>query len=86
MKSTTWEGGFRVPCIARWPGRLPAGTVCRAPAVMMDLFATALGRRGRTASTDRVIDGKNLLPLLAGKVDSVHDVVFGQRPATGDGA
>ena len=26
MKGTTWEGGYRVPCIARWPGRLPAGT------------------------------------------------------------
>ena len=30
MKSTTWEGGYRVPCIVRWPGRLPAGTVCQS--------------------------------------------------------
>ena len=28
MKGTTWEGGYRVPCIARWPGRLAAGRVC----------------------------------------------------------
>ena len=53
MKGTTWEGGFRVPCIARWPGRIPAGKVSDAPAVMMDLFATALAadRRRRRPAT-----------------------------------
>ena len=79
MKSTTWEGGFRVPCIARWPGKLPAGTVRRSPAVTMDLFATALAVAGIPAPQDRVIDGKDLLPLLSGKVDDVHDVIFGQQ-------
>jgi arylsulfatase A-like enzyme len=79
MKSTTWEGGFRVPCIARWPGRLPAGVVCRAPAVTMDLFATALAAAEVGPPQDRVIDGKDLLPLFSGKVREVHDVVFGQQ-------
>ena len=78
MKSTTWEGGFRVPCIARWPGRLQAGIVCRAPAVTMDIFATALAAAEIVAPHDRVIDGKNLLPLFSGKLSEVHDVVFGQ--------
>ena len=68
MKSTTWEGGYRVPCIARWPGRLPAGGVCHAPAVMMDVFATALAAAEIQPPKDRVIDGKDLLPLLSGKV------------------
>jgi arylsulfatase A-like enzyme len=79
MKSTTWEGGFRVPCIARWPGRIRAGVVCRAPAVTMDLFATALAAAEVQPPRDRVIDGKDLLPLLSGPVREVHDVVFGQQ-------
>jgi arylsulfatase A-like enzyme len=79
MKGTTWEGGFRVPMIARWPGRLPAGKTSAAPAVMMDLFATALAAAGISLPPDRVIDGKDLLPLLAGKEESVHDVVFGHQ-------
>jgi uncharacterized sulfatase len=85
MKGTSWEGGYRVPFIARWPGHLPAGQVRDAPAVMPDLFATALAAAEIPPSGDRVIDGKDLLPLLSGKADSVHDVVLGQqgpRPAT----
>jgi arylsulfatase A-like enzyme len=79
MKSTTWEGGYRVPCIARWPGRIRGGNVCGAPAVTMDLFATALAAAEIQPPQDRVIDGKDLLPLLSGKVREVHDVVFGQQ-------
>jgi uncharacterized sulfatase len=81
MKGTTWEGGYRVPMIARWPGRLPAGKVISAPAVMPDLFATALAAAGVAPPTDRTIDGKDLLPLLGGQVASVHDVIFGHQGA-----
>jgi len=77
MKLTTWEGGFRVPCIARWPGRLPAGNVCRELTVTMDLFATALAAAGVPPPPDRVIDGQDLLPLLSDKAHSRHDVIFG---------
>jgi len=77
MKGTTWEGGFRVPCIARWPGRLPAGNICRELAVTMDLFATALAAAGVRPPSDRVIDGQNLLPLLTGTAHSQHDVILG---------
>ncbi len=79
MKGTTWEGGFRVPCIVRWPGRLPTGVVCHAPTVMMDLFATALAVAGIPTPNDRVIDGKDLIPLLSGKDHAVHDVVLGHQ-------
>jgi uncharacterized sulfatase len=79
MKSTTWEGGFRVPCIVRWPGRLPAGAVCRDLAVTMDLFATVLAAAGVTAPQDRVIDGLNLLPQLSGKEPPAQRVVFGHE-------
>jgi arylsulfatase A-like enzyme len=77
MKGTTWEGGYRVPCIARWPGRLPAGRVCDEVAVTMDLFATAMAAAGVALPGDRVIDGQDLLPVLAGNARSRHDVIFG---------
>lgn len=79
MKGTSWEGGFRVPCIARWPGRIPAGRVSDRLAVTMDLFATALAAAGVPAPGDRVIDGKDLLPLFTGDDRPVHEVIVGHQ-------
>src|SRR5262249_34177879 len=79
MKGTSWEGGYRVPMIARWPGRVTSGKVSDAPTVMMDLFATSLAATGVAPPSDRTIDGKDLLPLLSGKDQAVHDVVFGHQ-------
>jgi arylsulfatase A-like enzyme len=76
MKSNNWEGGLRVPLIARWPGRIPAGHISDAPAIMMDVFATALTAAGIPIPTDRVIDGKDLLPLLTSKAASQHEAIF----------
>lgn len=39
MKASASAGGFRVPCLARWPGIIPAGHVNHSPAVMVDLFS-----------------------------------------------
>ncbi len=85
MKSTTWEGGFRVPFIVRWPGRVPAGKTCSALAVTMDLFATVLAAAGVPATPGRTIDGIDLLPILSGKQQKAHDFIIGQqgaRPST----
>lgn len=79
MKGSTWEGGFRVPLIARWPGRIPAGKIGAEPAVTMDLFATVLAATGAAMPDDRPLDGKDLMPLLTGAAASPHAVVFGQR-------
>ncbi|MCX7827495.1 MAG: sulfatase-like hydrolase/transferase, partial [Verrucomicrobiae bacterium] len=79
MKSTAWEGGYRVPCIARWPGRIPAGHVSHAPAITMDLFTTALKAAGIAPPDDRVIDGKDIMPLFTSDAKSPHEAVFGQR-------
>jgi uncharacterized sulfatase len=79
MKGTSWEGGYRVPCILRWPGKVHPGKESNAPSVMMDLFATALAAAGAAAPPGRVIDGKDLLPLLTGAGKGPHDVVFGQQ-------
>ena len=79
MKSTSWEGGYRVPLIARWPDWIAAGKVNDSPTVMMDLFATALAAANVPAPADRIIDGRNLLPHWAGSAPAPHEVIFGQH-------
>lgn len=78
MKSTSWEGGYRVPMIARWPGKLPAGRTCDELAVTMDVFTTVLSAAGVAAPSDRKIDGADLLPVLKGESKPPHEVIFGQ--------
>lgn len=63
-KGTAWEGGTRVPFIARWPGRIPRGTVCREPAMTIDLLPTIARVAGATLSVNK-IDGLDIWPLLA---------------------
>ena len=77
MKGVPWEGGYRVPCIARWPGRIPAGHVSYAPAVTMDLFTTALKAAAIAPPADRVIDGRDIMPLFTSGARSPHEAVFG---------
>lgn len=64
VKGTTWEGGQRVPCVMRWPGVIPAGTVCREVASAMDFLPTFAAITDAELPEDRTIDGKNILPLL----------------------
>lgn len=69
---TLWEGGIRVPCLVRWPGRLPAGTVCDEPLVAMDLTPLILGAASVPLPTDRTLDGRSPLEALAGRGPSPH--------------
>ena len=79
MKGTSWEGGYRVPFIARWPGKIPAGHVSNEPAVTMDLFATSLAIAGIAAPSDRVIDGADIRPILTTDAKSPHEVIIGMQ-------
>ena len=63
-KSTTFEGGMRVPCIMRWPNKIPAGSDNSAMATTMDLLPTIARLAGSHAPEDRVIDGKDIWPLM----------------------
>jgi arylsulfatase A-like enzyme len=63
-KGSTWEGGMRVPGIAWWPGRIPAGKVCHEMATSMDLLPTIAHFAGTEAPKDREMDGVNIRPLL----------------------
>jgi len=63
-KLTLFEGGVRVPFVARWPGRIAAGTRLQSPVSGIDLLPTAVAAAGAALPADRPLDGKNLLPLL----------------------
>ncbi|MDQ3624682.1 MAG: sulfatase [Verrucomicrobiota bacterium] len=77
MKSNSFEGGYRVPLLARWPGKIPAGHVSHAPGITMDLFATVLKAADIALPADREIDGKDIMPLLVSGAPSPHEVLFG---------
>lgn len=66
-KGAHHEGGIRVPCIAVWPGRLPAGAVSAQAGITMDWTATMLALAGAAPPANRPLDGIDLLPVLAGR-------------------
>ena len=66
-KGTLWEGGLRVPCLARWPGKIPAGTVSKQVGITMDWSASILKIAHAKPPERRPLDGIDLLPILSGK-------------------
>jgi arylsulfatase A-like enzyme len=65
-KGTTWEGGMREPCIMRWPGQIPAGSVCDEMATAMDILPT-FARLSGARLPRRKIDGEDIWELMAGE-------------------
>jgi len=66
-KGSTQEGGIRVCAVARWPGKIPAGTVCKEIASNMDILPTFAKLAGAEPPKDRIIDGVDIWPLLSGQ-------------------
>ena len=66
-KRDMYEGGIRVPGIARYPGQIKAGTTSDVPVVGSDFFPTALGLAGVKPPADRVLDGIDVSPVLTGR-------------------
>lgn len=80
MKGLTWEGGLRVPMIAWQPGTIPAGVENSSVAASIDLFPTILKAAGVEPPEGRVIDGRDIWPLLTSSdAESPHEAVFGMR-------
>lgn len=76
-KITLFEGGTHVPFMARWPGRIPAGTRFDAPVSHLDLFTTAAAAAGAALPTDRQIDGVDFVPFVRGEADgALHEALF----------
>lgn len=60
-KGMSYEGGVRVPLIVRWPGQVPAGSVCRTPAVSHDFYPTFVELAGTPLPVGQVFDGRSML-------------------------
>jgi arylsulfatase len=69
-KHTVYEGGLRVPCIAWWPGHVPAGRVCDEFLATLDVLPTLAGLTGSTLPADRPLDGFDVGPVLLGAKDA----------------
>ena len=65
-KGSTWEGGVRVPTIARWPGHIAAGSVCDTLAGTIDLLPTFVTLAGGSVPAEPVLDGRDISGLLRG--------------------
>jgi arylsulfatase A-like enzyme len=75
-KGQSFEGGFRVPFIARWPDRIQAASTSDAPAMNIDIFPTALALANVIPPGDRIIDGSDLMPLMTGMSDGQDRPLF----------
>jgi arylsulfatase A len=73
-----YEGGTRVACLMRWPGKIPAQAECHEIAAGFDLFTTFARIGGAEIPADRIIDGKDLWPLMTAQKDAKtpHEAFF----------
>ncbi|MFM2166103.1 MAG: Arylsulfatase [Verrucomicrobiota bacterium] len=89
-KATLWEGGIRVPCLMRWPAKLPKGKTTAQMAITMDLHATFLAAarsvvpasagseppQGGTTNDEKPLDGIDLVPLLTSEAKPIDRTFF----------
>jgi arylsulfatase A len=75
-KGTSWDGGVREPTLMRWPGHIPAGKVCDAPLMTIDMFPTVARLIGGKLP-DHKIDGLDISDVILGKTaKSPHEVLY----------
>jgi N-acetylgalactosamine-6-sulfatase len=75
-KATLWEGGIHVPCVMRWPAKLPKGKTTKQVAITMDLTATFIAAAGAKTPEDYKPDGMNLLPILTAEAPECERTLF----------
>ena len=78
-KSQMFEGGIRVPCIVRWPDRIPAGGTCDEFLTSLEFFPTLAAATGAALPAGIVYDGFDMLPVLQGKQTSPRNEMFWER-------
>lgn len=78
-KSTMFEGGLRVPFLACWPGRLPAGRVTDEFLTSLEIFPTLAAATGAKPDPAVTLDGFDMLPVLRGEMKSPRSEMFWQR-------
>jgi len=66
QKMYLWEGGIRVPAIARWPGTIPSNRISDQPVITMDWTATILAVTGTPPDAAYPLDGEDVMPVCKG--------------------
>ena len=75
FKGGLYEGGIRMPAMLSWPGHVPAGRVIDGLGCATDVLPTLAGIAGAQIPA-RVIDGRDIMPMMLGTVPSPHDSLF----------
>lgn len=75
-KGSTFEGGMREPTVIRWPGKIPAGKANDELMTAMDLLPTFARLAGAEVPQDRIIDGRDIWPVLSDGASSPHQAFF----------
>ena len=83
QKRTLWEGGIRVPGLACWPGRIPAGIVAGEVMQLTDLLPTLVSAAGGTVNPGWHVDGTNLLAVWSGKAAAPERTLFWEWQSEG---
>jgi len=78
-KGSMHEGGIRVPCIVRYPKKIDAGTVSDAFVSSLELVPTLLTEAGTEPPHDVILDGRDMMPVLAAGKPSPRSAMFWQR-------
>ncbi len=78
-KAQMYEGGLRVPCIVRYPKRLPAGRICREFLTSLEILPMILAFCGVESPQALKLDGFDMMPVLAGERASSRTAMFWQR-------
>ena len=77
LKCSLWEGGIRVPFIAKWPGKIKPGSTSNLPTALWDMMPTFLDAIGEKGLIPKGIDGLSILPTLTGKgTQKIHDYLY----------
>ena len=76
LKGSLYEGGIRVPLIARWPGHVPAGSVSHRLVGFEDLLPTLASVANRSAAVPEAIDGIDILPTLRGQSQPERESLY----------
>ncbi len=70
-KGSLYEGGVRVPWVARWTGKVEPGSTCHEPILSVDLYPTLLELAGASPPKDQPLDGLSILPIVTGEADDL---------------
>src|SRR5688572_7246194 len=77
FKSTTWEGGVRVPFLVQWKGKLPAGKTYDHPIIQLDILPTCVAAAGGKVDPAWKLDGVDLMPYLTGaNAGKPHETLY----------